>query len=238
LLVAKQLARSRGLRDVVSNVSLYVARGEAVALLGPNGAGKTTTFQMIVGVITPDRGSILVDDEDVTLLPIFERARRGLNYLPQAPSLFSNLTVEQNILLVLEAQPLDPEKIGHFSAVLLDRFGLTHVRHQSASRISGGERRRCEIARTIAARPSFILLDEPFAGIDPIAIGEIRHLIRMLTERGIGVLITDHNVTETLVSVDRAYIIDSGRIFAEGTPNDIVQNSTVQKVYLNRESNR
>jgi lipopolysaccharide export system ATP-binding protein len=238
LLAARHLARNRGLRDVVSDVSLYVDRGEAVALLGPNGAGKTTIFQMIVGVLTHDRGRIYLDDEDVTSLPVFERARRGLNYLPQEPSLFRGLTVEQNILLVLEAQEPDPVRRNHFKDALLDRFGLKHVRHLTAAKISGGERRRCEIARTLAARPSFILLDEPFAGIDPIAIREVRDLVRLLTSRGIGVLITDHNVRETLVSVDRAYIIDSGRIFAEGTANEIVRDAEVRRVYLDRDFHR
>ena len=232
MLAAKNLARSRGFRDVVSDVSLQVERGEAVALLGPNGAGKTTIFQMIVGAMTPDHGRIYIDDEDVTSLPIFERARRGLNYLPQEPSLFHGLTVEQNILLVLEARDPNPAHRNHFKEVLIERFGLKHVRHVSAAKISGGERRRCEIARTLAARPSFILLDEPFAKLDPIAIGEIRDLVRLLTHRGIGVLITDHNVRETLNSVDRAYIINSGRIFAEGTPDEIVRDAEVRRLYL------
>jgi lipopolysaccharide export system ATP-binding protein len=220
------------LRDVVSDVSLQVDRGEAVALLGPNGAGKTTVFQMIVGVMTPDQGGIYIDDEDVTSLPIFERARRGLNYLPQEPSLFNGLTVEQNILLVLEAREPDPVHRNHFKEVLLERFGLKHVRHMSAAKISGGERRKCEIARTLAARPSFILLDEPFAKLDPIAIAEIRDLVRLLIHRGIGVLITDHNIRETLNSVDRAYIINSGRIFAEGAPDEIARDAEVRRLYL------
>jgi lipopolysaccharide export system ATP-binding protein len=232
LLAAEHLARTRGFRDVVSDVSLRVDRGEAVALLGPNGAGKTTIFQMIVGVTTPNRGRIYLDDEDVTTLPIFERARRGLNYLPQESSLFRGLTVEQNILLVLEAYEPDRLHRDRFKDVLLERFGLKHVRHMSAAKVSGGERRRCEIARTLAARPSFILLDEPFARLDPIAIEQVRNLVRLLTRRGIGVLITDHNVRESLVSVDRAYIINSGRIFAQGTPDEIMRDAEVRRLYL------
>lgn len=232
MLAAEHLARRRGFRDVVSDVSLHVDRGEAVALLGPNGAGKTTVFQMIVGVATPDYGRIYLDDEDVTDLPIFERARRGLNYLPQESSLFRGLTVEQNILLVLEAHEPDTIRRHQIKDALLERFGLKHVRHMSTSRISGGERRRCEIARMLGARPSFILLDEPFAKLDPIAIGEVRELMRRLIRRGIGVLITDHNIRETLLSVDRAYIINSGRIFAHGTPAEIVKDAEVRKLYL------
>jgi lipopolysaccharide export system ATP-binding protein len=232
LLAAEHLARSRGFRDVVSDVSLQVDRGEAVALLGPNGAGKTTVFQMIVGVTTPNRGRIYIDDEDVTALPIFERARRGLNYLPQEPSLFRGLTVEQNILLVLEAHEPDPEVRHRLNDSLLDRFGLEHVRRISTAKISGGEQRRCEIARTLAAQPSFILLDEPFAKLDPIAIGEVRDLIRLMVRRNIGVLITDHNIRETLLSVDRAYMINAGRILAHGTPAEIVRNAEVRRLYL------
>jgi lipopolysaccharide export system ATP-binding protein len=231
LLAAEHLARSRGFRDVVSDVSLHVERGEAVALLGPNGAGKTTVFQMIVGVTMPDRGQIYLDDQDVTALPIFERARRGLNYLPQETSLFRGLTVEQNILLVLEAHEPDPSHRHQYKDALLERFGLTHIRHMSTAKISGGERRRCEIARLLAAQPSFILLDEPFSKLDPIAIGEVRELMKFFISSGIGVLITDHNLRETLVSVDRAYVINSGRILAHGTPAEIVQNTSVRRLY-------
>jgi lipopolysaccharide export system ATP-binding protein len=194
VLVAENISKRRGLRDVISDVSIYVDRGEAVALLGPNGAGKTTLFQMIVGAITPDAGRIYLDREDITAFPIYQRAQRGLNYLPQEPSLFRGLTVEQNILIVLEAHEADSIRRHQFTDLLLSRFRLQHIRQASAAKISGGERRRCEIARTLAARPSFILFDEPFAGIDPIAVDEIREMIGFLTSKGLGVLITDHNV--------------------------------------------
>jgi lipopolysaccharide export system ATP-binding protein len=232
LLAAEHLAKSQGFRDIVSDVSLHVDRGEAVALLGPNGAGKSTVFQMIVGLTLPNDGRVYIDGEDVTELPIFERARRGLNYLPQDPSLFNALTVEQNILLVLEAHEHDRQQRDRFKNALLEQFGLEHIRHASAARVSGGERRRCEIARTLATRPSFVLLDEPFAKLDPIAIGQVRDLVRLLTRQGVGVLITDHNVRETLLSVDHAYMIDAGRIFAEGTPDEIVRDAEVRRIYL------
>jgi lipopolysaccharide export system ATP-binding protein len=232
LLIADHLSKRRGLRDVTSNVYLQVERGEAVALLGPNGAGKTTLFQMISGAISPDGGRIYLDGDDITFLPIHLRARRGLNYLPQEPSLFRSLTVEQNILIVLEAYESDHGRRIRFTDALLQRFRLEHIRHISAAKISGGERRRCEIARTLAARPAFILFDEPFAGIDPIAIAEIRNLIRFLTTEGLGILITDHNVKETLGSVDRAYVIKSGRILAEGTPEEVSRDRAVRSSYL------
>jgi lipopolysaccharide export system ATP-binding protein len=224
------------LREVASEISIHVNRGEAVALLGPNGAGKTTLFQMIVGAISPDSGHIYLDGEDITTLPIHRRARRGLNYLPQEPSLFRRLTIEQNIMIVLEAYESDKSRRLRFTDALLARFRLQHVRGTSAAKVSGGERRRCEIARTIAARPSFILFDEPFAGIDPIAIEEIRTMISFLTREGLGILITDHNVRETLGSVDRAYVIDSGRIFVEGSSDEILQHPDVRSVYLDRRS--
>jgi lipopolysaccharide export system ATP-binding protein len=224
------------LREVASEISIHVNRGEAVALLGPNGAGKTTLFQMIVGAISPDSGHIYLDGEDITTLPIHRRARRGLNYLPQEPSLFRRLTIEQNIMIVLEAYESDKSRRLRFTDALLARFRLQHVRGTSAAKVSGGERRRCEIARTIAARPSFILFDEPFAGIDPIAIEEIRTMISFLTREGLGILITDHNVRETLGSVDRAYVIDSGRIFVEGSADEILQHPDVRSVYLDRRS--
>jgi lipopolysaccharide export system ATP-binding protein len=234
VLVANHLSKRRGLREVASEISIHVNRGEAVALLGPNGAGKTTLFQMVVGAISPDSGHIYLDGEDITALPIHQRARRGLNYLPQEPSLFRRLTIEQNIMIVLEAYEPDKSRRLRFTDALLARFRLQHVRGTSAAKVSGGERRRCEIARTIAARPSFILFDEPFAGIDPIAIEEIRAMISFLTREGLGILITDHNVRETLDSVDRAYVIDSGRIFIEGSADEILQNPDVRSVYLDR----
>jgi lipopolysaccharide export system ATP-binding protein len=236
VLVANHLSKRRGLREVASEISIHVNRGEAVALLGPNGAGKTTLFQMIVGAISPDSGHIYLDGEDITTLPIHRRARRGLNYLPQEPSLFRRLTIEQNIMIVLEAYESDKSRRLRFTDALLARFRLQHVRGTSAAKVSGGERRRCEIARTIAARPSFILFDEPFAGIDPIAIEEIRTMISFLTREGLGILITDHNVRETLGSVDRAYVIDSGRIFVEGSADEILQHPDVRSVYLDRRS--
>ena len=232
MLSAEHLARTRGLRDVVSDVSLTVDRGEAVALLGPNGAGKTTVFQMIIGMIRPDRGRIYLDDNDITALPVFERARRGLNYLPQEPSVFHGLTVEQNILLELEISEPDRAIREQLKDLLLDRFGLRHVRHLSAAKISGGEHRRCEIARTLAAQPSFVLLDEPFAKLDPIAIGQVREVVKFLARGGIGLLITDHNVRETLNAVDRAYIVNAGRVFAEGTPHEILKDPRVRRLYL------
>ncbi|MCW5705146.1 MAG: LPS export ABC transporter ATP-binding protein [Bradyrhizobium sp.] len=232
MLVASHLSKRHRMRDVTSDISIHVERGEAVALLGPNGAGKTTLFQMIAGILMPDSGSILLDGEDVTFMPIHERARRGLNYLPQEPSLFRSLTVEQNILIVIEAYEVDAVRRQRFADRLLERFGLEHVRRASAGRISGGERRRCEIARTLAARPVFVLFDEPFAGIDPIAIEEIRAAIRYLTGHGLGVLITDHSVEETLASVDRAYVVDSGRVVCEGSPERIFNHSGVRALYL------
>jgi lipopolysaccharide export system ATP-binding protein len=234
VLVANHLSKRRGLREVASEISIHVNRGEAVALLGPNGAGKTTLFQMIVGSISPDSGNIYLDGEDITALPIYQRARRGLNYLPQEPSLFRRLTIEQNIMIVLEAYEPDASRRLRFTEALLTRFRLQSIRRTTAAKVSGGERRRCEIARTIAARPSFILFDEPFAGIDPIAIEEIRAMISFLTREGLGILITDHNVRETLGSVDRAYVIESGRIFVEGTADEVLRHPDVRSLYLSR----
>lgn len=232
MLVASQLSKRIGLRDVTSDISIHVDRGEAVALFGPNGAGKTTLFQMIAGVQVPDAGSIVLDGEDITYMPIHQRARRGLSYLPQEPSLFRGLTVEQNIMIVIEAYEVDRPRREHLTDRLLERFRLEHVRRAPATGISGGERRRCEIARTLAARPAFILFDEPFAGIDPIAIEEIRATIRYLTGLGLGVLITDHSVKETLASVDRGYVIDSGRVVYEGSAGELAGHSTACAMQL------
>jgi lipopolysaccharide export system ATP-binding protein len=204
-------------------------------LLGPNGAGKTTVFYMITGLIPADEGRILIDGEDITRLPMYRRARLGIGYLPQEASIFRGLTVEQNIRAVLEL--VEPDKTireEHLEA-LLEEFKITRVRKSPSIALSGGERRRVEIARSLASRPSFMLLDEPFAGIDPIAIGDIRELVRQLTDRGIGVLITDHNVRETLDLVDRAYIIHDGQLLTEGTPEEIVANEDVRRVYLGEE---
>ena len=232
MLVASELSKRIGLRDVTSDISVHVDRGEAVALFGPNGAGKTTLFRMIAGVLAPDTGSIFLDGEDITFMPIHQRAKRGLSYLPQDPSLFRGLTVEQNIMIVLEAYEVDRARRELLTDRLLQRFRLEHVRRALATKISGGERRRCEIARTLAARPAFILFDEPFAGIDPIAIEEIRGTIRLLTGLGLGVLITDHSVKETLASVDRGYVIDLGRVVCEGSTEQIAGHSGVRAIYL------
>ena len=231
-LVAHGLRRAFKGRVVVEDVSLALRRGEAVGLLGPNGAGKTTVFYMITGLIRVDAGTIEVDGHDVTGLPMYQRARLGIGYLPQEASIFRGLTVEENIRAVLEIVEPDRRRRKHDLDALLDEFRIAHLRRAPAISLSGGERRRCEIARALASRPDFMLLDEPFAGIDPIAVGDIQALVRHLTKRGIGVLITDHNVRETLGLIDRAYIIHSGRVLTEGRPADIVDNPDVRRVYL------
>jgi lipopolysaccharide export system ATP-binding protein len=219
-------------RTVVRGVSLEVSRGEAVGLLGPNGAGKTTVFYMITGLIPADEGTIRIDGRDVTKLPMYRRARLGIGYLPQEASIFRGLTVEENILAVLETvEPDKAERQVQLDA-LLEEFRITRLRTSPAIRLSGGERRRVEIARALASRPSFMLLDEPFAGIDPIAVNDIRALVRHLTQRGIGVLITDHNVRETLDLVGRAYIIHDGMVLTHGTATEIINNEDVRRVYL------
>jgi lipopolysaccharide export system ATP-binding protein len=231
-LVALDLAKSYSRRPVVAGVSLAVRRGEAVGLLGPNGAGKTTVFYMITGLIPADRGTIALDGDDITHLPMYQRARRGVGYLPQEASIFRGLTVEENIRAVLELSVGDRTKREVKLRGLLDEFHISHLRSAPALALSGGERRRVEIARALAAEPRFMLLDEPFAGIDPIAISDIRQLVRQLTSRGIGVLITDHNVRETLELIDRALIIHEGRVLMEGTPREIVDNPDVRRYYL------
>ncbi len=231
-LVARGLRRAFKGRVVVEDVSLARRRGEAVGLLGPNGAGKTTVFYMITGLIRVDAGTIEVDGHDVTGLPMYQRARLGVGYLPQEASIFRGLTVEENIRAVLEIVEPDRQRRKHDLDALLEEFRIGHLRRSPAISLSGGERRRCEIARALASRPAFMLLDEPFAGIDPIAVGDIQALVRHLTGRGIGVLITDHNVRETLGLIDRAYIIHSGRVLTEGRPADIVANPDVRRVYL------
>ena len=219
-------------RKVVKGVSLYVRRGEAVGLLGPNGAGKTTVFYMITGLIKADRGRIELDGHDVTGFPMYQRARLGIGYLPQEASIFRGLNVEDNIRAVLEVvEPSRRRREAELEA-LLDEFNITPLRKTPSIALSGGERRRCEIARALASRPSYMLLDEPFAGIDPIAVGDIQALVRHLTNRGIGVLITDHNVRETLGLTDRAYIIYSGQVLMEGRADDIVNNPDVRRLYL------
>ncbi|MDO8351716.1 MAG: LPS export ABC transporter ATP-binding protein [Gallionella sp.] len=229
---AVALKKNYGLRTVVHDASLSVNSGEVVGLLGPNGAGKTTSFYMIVGLVAADGGKILIDNQDITHMPIHRRARLGLGYLPQEASIFRRMTVAQNIQAVLELQDLSDEDIQHRLEELLNDLNIQAIRDNPAISLSGGERRRVEIARTLATNPRFILLDEPFAGIDPIAVLDIQKIIRFLKERNIGVLITDHNVRETLGICDRAYIINAGAVMAEGKPEEIIYNEGVRKVYL------
>ncbi|MBQ9270748.1 MAG: LPS export ABC transporter ATP-binding protein [Alphaproteobacteria bacterium] len=219
-------------RTVLKNVSLHVKKGEAVGLLGPNGAGKTTCFYCVTGLITPDYGDIYINGEDITNLPMYKRAKMGIGYLPQEASIFRTLSVEDNIKAILEVVEDDESKRETTLDELLNEFSIAHLRKSPALALSGGERRRLEIARALASKPSFILLDEPLAGIDPIAVGEIRSLVSQLKNRGLGVLITDHNVRETLDIIDRAYILHSGMVLMEGTPSEIVNNEEVRKVYL------
>ena len=219
-------------RTVVHDVSLSVQSGEVIGLLGPNGAGKTTCFYMIVGLVAADGGDIFIDDQNITHLPIHRRAQLGLGYLPQEASIFRRLTVEQNIQAVLELQGYAQANMQSRLDALLEDLHITHIRSNPAISLSGGERRRVEIARALATNPRFILLDEPFAGVDPIAVLDIQKIIRFLKERGIGVLITDHNVRETLGICDRAYIINAGSVMAEGKPDEIIYNEGVRKVYL------
>ncbi|MHA1518388.1 MAG: LPS export ABC transporter ATP-binding protein [Alphaproteobacteria bacterium] len=231
-LTIRSVVKSFKKRTVVRGVSLDVARGEAVGLLGPNGAGKTTVFYMITGLIPADKGFIKIDGRDVTKLPMYRRARLGIGYLPQEASIFRGLTVEENILSVLEMVESNRKERKRQLDSLLEEFRITRLRKSPSMALSGGERRRVEIARALASRPSFMLLDEPFAGIDPIAVGDIRALVRHLTERGIGVLITDHNVRETLDLVSRAYIIHDGMVLTHGTADEIINNADVRRVYL------
>ncbi|AQS88382.1 ABC transporter ATP-binding protein [Neoasaia chiangmaiensis NBRC 101099] len=231
-LIAHGIGKSYKKRPVVRDVSLQVQRGEAVGLLGPNGAGKTTSFYMIVGLVQPDAGVITLDGADITQLPMYRRARLGIGYLPQEASIFRGLNVEQNILAALEVVEPDFARRETMLDGLLAEFGISHLRRSPSLALSGGERRRLEIARALASQPNYILLDEPLAGIDPIAVGEIRDLVSHLKDRGIGVLITDHNVRETLEVIDRAYIMHSGEVLTEGTPEEIVANEDVRRVYL------
>ena len=219
-------------RPVVRNVSITLRRGEAVGLLGPNGAGKTTTFYMIIGLVRPDTGAITLDGHDITDLPMYRRARLGVGYLPQEASVFRGLNVEQNVMAALEVVEPDSDRREQMLEDLLGEFGVSHLRRTPALALSGGERRRVEIARALASHPSYILLDEPLAGIDPIAVGEIRDLVSHLKHRGIGVLITDHNVRETLEIIDRAYIMHEGRVLMEGTPEAVVADQDVRRFYL------
>ena len=219
-------------RSVLKNVSLHVRKGEAVGLLGPNGAGKTTCFYCVTGLITPDYGDVYINGQDITAMPMYKRAKMGIGYLPQESSIFRTLSVEDNIKSILEIVEEDETNRENRLEELLSEFSIAHLRKSPALSLSGGERRRLEIARALACKPSFILLDEPLAGIDPIAVSEIRNLVSQLKNRGLGVLITDHNVRETLDIIDRAYILHSGTVLMEGTPEEIVANEDVKKVYL------
>ena len=230
---AHQLAKRYKKRSVVEDVSFSVSSGEVIGLLGPNGAGKTTTFYMMTGLVNSDAGRILLDDRDITLMPMHQRAKLGIGYLPQEASIFRRLTVSDNIMAILEMQTgLDSAQRQDRLETLLEALAITHIRDSLGQALSGGERRRVEIARALAINPHFLLLDEPFAGVDPIAVADIQSIIRQLQQSGIGILITDHNVRETLAVVDRAYILSQGHILAEGTPNELLTNSKVIQAYL------
>src|SRR5205809_7841814 len=231
-LETQELSKAYRGRKVVDDVSVFVEQGEVVGVLGPNGAGKTTTFYMIVGLISPDSGSVLLDGKDITQLPMYQRARSGISYLPQEPSIFRKLTVEENLLAILETLPIAENQRRERLEELLEDFGLGAVRRSYGYQLSGGERRRVEIARSLVISPAFMLLDEPFSGIDPLTVLDIQKIIAQLRDSGIGVLITDHNVRETLRVTDRAYIINRGRIFRSGTPKQLGNDAEVRKVYL------
>lgn len=231
-LCVQRIAKTFGKRPILMGIDLHLMPGEAVGLLGPNGAGKTTCFSIVTGLISPDMGKIFLDKQDITLMPMYQRARLGIGYLPQDASIFRGLTVEQNIKAVLEIAEKDRDKREERLDMLLDEFAISHLRQSPATALSGGERRRVEIARALARSPDFLLLDEPLAGIDPIAVSEIRELILHLKKMGLGILITDHNVRETLEIVDRAYIIAHGRVLMEGEPSAIVAHDEVRRVYL------
>ena len=233
ILEARNLAKAYGKRPIVKDVSMSVKQGEIVGLLGPNGAGKTTCFYMIIGLVNQDKGSITIDNEDITALPMHGRARRGLGYLPQEPSIFRKLSVEDNILAILETQKqLNRAQRKQRAEELMHEFHVSHLAKNTGMSLSGGERRRVEIARALAANPQFILLDEPFAGVDPISVTDIKKIIRHLRDSGIGVLITDHNVRETLDICEHAYIIGEGHVIAEGTTEDILGDANVRRTYL------
>ena len=233
MLSAHNLAKNFKGRDVVKDVSIEISESQIVGLLGPNGAGKTTCFYMIVGLIQADSGRVLLDQKDMTKLPIHDRARHGLSYLPQEASIFRNLTVEENVLAILQVrQELTPEEREKKLEQLLEEFSIVHIRNSKGMSLSGGERRRTEIARTLATDPKFILLDEPFAGVDPISVSDIKTIINQLKDRGIGILLTDHNVRETLDICEKAYIVSEGRLIADGDANAILSNEKVRSVYL------
>lgn len=231
----QNIKKSYKSKNVVKDISLEISSGEIIGLLGPNGAGKTTSFYMIVGLIQPEHGSILVDNTDITKKPIHVRSQLGLAYLPQEPSIFRKMNVEENIISILELRKLNKDDIKTKLNLLLNELGIEHIRKNSAISLSGGERRRVEIARCLATNPKFILLDEPFAGIDPIAVLDIQKIIKFLSSRGIGILITDHSVRETLGICNRAYIVNQGKIFTSGTPNEIVENENVKNIYLGQD---
>ena len=231
-LTAERLVKIYHGRRVVDGVDVAVGHGEVVGLLGPNGAGKTTCFNLILGLVGPDEGRILLDDDEITDLPMYLRARRGIAYLPQEASIFRGLTVEENLAAILELRGIARPEIRSISARLMEEFGIAHLSNAPAYQLSGGERRRTEIARALVTDPVFMLLDEPFAGIDPIAVADIQRLIGVLKQRGLGVLITDHNVRETLQITDRAYIISKGQIFRHGTPRELAEDAEVRRVYL------
>jgi lipopolysaccharide export system ATP-binding protein len=231
-LEGRALIKSYNGRTVVNSVNVRINRGEVVGLLGPNGAGKTTTFYMLVGLVKPDAGTIMLSGADITMLPMYQRARRGISYLPQEASVFRKLTVEQNLLAVLETLPLTPEERQGRLQSLLDELDIARIAKSPARVLSGGERRKVEITRALVLDPSFLCLDEPFAGIDPITVIEIERIIKYLKQRGIGVLMSEHNVHETLSIIDRAYVIHDGKILVEGTPNEIVDSAVVREVFL------
>ena len=234
-LYLKDLVKTYSGRRVVNSVSLDLKSGEVVGLLGPNGAGKTTTFYMTIGLVKPDEGNVLLDDEDITTLPMYQRARKGVGYLPQETSIFRKLTVKQNLLAILEILPIDASERNHRAEILLEELGIKHLQDQKANVLSGGEKRRLEISRALATNPAFMLLDEPFAGIDPLAVNDIKNIISHLKRRGIGILISDHNVRETLGVCDNAYILVDGQVLESGPPDQIAASEAVCQAYLGDE---
>ena len=234
-LIVNKVSKTYGNKEVVREISLSIKRGEIVGLLGPNGAGKTTTFYMIVGLVKPDSGSILLDKIDITKAPIYSRGTKGIGYLPQEPSIFRGMNVEDNLLSIIEVVEKDKNKHQIILQGLLNEFNINHVKKSKSVVLSGGERRRLEIARTLAARPKFLLLDEPLTGIDPVSIEEIKSIIKKLTKKNIGVLITDHNVRETLKIVDKVYIVNEGTIYFEGSPENAISDEKIKKFYLGSE---
>jgi len=232
ILAIKNLKKNYSGRKVVNDVSMSVESGAVVGLLGPNGAGKTTTFYLTVGMVTPDGGTVLIDEEDVTQDPMYIRARKGIGYLPQETSVFRKLSVRDNLMVILETLPLDRGEMNQRADMLLEELGIARLAHQKAAVLSGGEKRRLEISRTLATNPAFILLDEPFAGIDPLAVIDIKNIIKHLRDRDIGVLISDHNVRETLEVCDRAYILNNGQVIESGPPAKIIASKTARKIYL------